>query len=104
MKTFNDLVFKEHPLNELLPKSNLTVFGDGTLHYGVVSRLIFENGYGVSVVKGPFSYGGDKGLYEVAILGKDGQLSYDTPIANDTIGSLTEEEVTDIMKRVQELV
>ena len=104
MKTFNDLVFKEHPRNEPLAKSNLTVFGDGTLYYGVVSRLTFDNGYGVSVVKGPHTYGGGDGLYELAVLGKDGELSYDTPIADDTIGYLTQQEVTDIMKQVQELV
>ncbi len=33
MKTFNDLVFNPHPINN-----------------GVVSRLYFGNGYGVSVV------------------------------------------------------
>jgi hypothetical protein len=104
MKTFNDLVFKEHPRNEPLAKSNVTLFGDGTFHYGVVSRLTFDNGYGVSVVKGPYTYGGNQGLYELAVLGKDGELSYDTPIADDTIGYLTQQEVTDIMKQIQELV
>ena len=104
MKTFNDLVFKEHPRNEPLAKSNLTVFGDGTLYYGIVSRLTFDNGYGVSVVKGPYTYGGGDGLYELAVLGKDGELSYDTPIADDTIGYLTQQEVTDIVKQIQELI
>jgi len=103
MKTFNDLTFKEHPRNQPLPKSNATYYGDGTVYYGVVSRMIFENGYGVSVVKGPFTYGGGEGLYELAVLGKDGQLCYDTPITDDTLGYLTQQKVTDIMKQVQEL-
>jgi hypothetical protein len=36
-------------------------------------------------------------------LGKDGNLTYDTPVTNDVIGYLTEEDVTDVMKQVQEL-
>jgi len=31
----------------------------------------FENGYDVSVVKHKFSYGGDKGLYEIGVFDAD---------------------------------
>jgi hypothetical protein len=64
---------------------------------------MFENGYGVSVVSHTHSYGGRKGLFEVAVLGKDGDISYDTPVTDDVIGYLNPEEVTDTMKKVQEL-
>ena len=70
---------------------------------GVQTRMVFENGYGVSVVSHTYSYGGKDGLFEVAVLGKDGDLTYDTPVANDVIGYLEPAEVTDIMKQVQEL-
>ena len=64
MKTFKDLEFKPH-----------------TLHTdGVVSRTFFENGYGASVVRHEYSYGGKSGLYELAVLDSSGDLTYDTPI------------------------
>jgi hypothetical protein len=63
----------------------------------------FDNGYGVSVVSHSHSYGGRDGLYEIAVLDSDDKLTYDTPVTNDVIGYLSEEDVTDVMKQVQEL-
>lgn len=86
MKTFKNLKFKKHPhIN------------------GVISRITFDNGYGASVVKHDFSYGSDKGLYELAVLDKDGELTYNTPITNDVIGYLREIDVTDVMEKIQQL-
>jgi hypothetical protein len=86
MKQFKDLQFKQHrELN------------------GVVARITFDNGYGASVVKHQYSYGGDKGLYELAVLDKDGELTYDTPITDDVIGYLREIDVTDVMQKIQQL-
>jgi hypothetical protein len=87
MKTFRDLEFVSHP-------SHME---------GVQARITFENGYGASVVKTPYSYGGDKGLYELAVLGTDGHLTYDTPITNDVIGYLRDIDVTDVMEKIQQL-
>jgi hypothetical protein len=87
MKTFKDLEFKEHP-NHL---------------GGVQAVITFENGYGASVVKTPHSYGGDRGLYELAVLGTDGHLTYDTPVTNDVIGYLRDIDVTDVMEKIQQL-
>ena len=85
MKTFKDLVFNEHPN-----------------HMGGVQALIeFENGYGASIVCTPYTYGGKEGLYELAVFGKDGHISYDTPITNDVLGYLKPEEVTDILQKIQ---
>ena len=86
MKQFKDLQFKKHPQLD-----------------GVVSRITFDNGYGASVVKHEFSYGGKDGLYELAVLDKDGNLTYDTPITNDVIGYLREIDVTDVMEKIQKL-
>jgi hypothetical protein len=63
----------------------------------------FDNGYGVSVVSHSYSYGGRDGLYEIAVLDSNDELTYDTPVTNDVIGYLTEEDVSNIMKQVQEL-
>ena len=86
MKTFDDLVFHN--------KSD----GLG----GTQARLDFDNGYGVSVITGFGAYGGDKGLYELAVF-KDNCLCYDTPITDDVIGHLSQLEVTEYMRKVQEL-
>jgi hypothetical protein len=87
MKTFKDIEFKPNPMGS---------------EYGIVSRTQFDNGYEVSVVKSPHSYGGAKGLYELAIF-KDGDICYDTPITDDVIGYLRPEDVTDVMERVEKL-
>jgi hypothetical protein len=70
---------------------------------GKKARMHFDNGYGVSVVSHSHSYGGRDGLYEIAVLDSDDKLTYDTPVTNDVIGYLSEEDVTDVMKQVQEL-
>jgi hypothetical protein len=89
MKTFEDLEFEQ--------------LNDPPYMVGKKSRMQFDNGYGVSVISHTHSYGGRNGLYEVAVLDSDGNLTYETPVTNDVIGYLTEEDVTDIMKQVQEL-
>ena len=83
MKTFSNLEFKTHPSGE-----------------GVQALIYFDNGYGASVVRTPFSYGGDRGKYELAIY-HEGSICYDTHITNDVIGYLNPDEVTNIMEQVQ---
>jgi hypothetical protein len=86
MKTFKDLEFKPHPG-----------------HMGGVQAIsTFDNGYGVSVVKTPYTYGGRDGLYELAVLNNDG-ITYDTPITNDVLGYLSEQDVTEVLIKVQQL-
>ena len=87
MKTFKDLDFQPHP--------NMGHVG------GVQARITFDNGYGASVVRSQYTYGGDKGLYELAVFGKDGHITYDTPITNDVLGYLKPEDVTDILEQIQ---
>jgi len=86
MKTFNDLEFKPH--------SNMD---------GIMSRIEFENGYGASIVKGEYTYGGKDGLYELAVLNNNGDLIYDTPITSDVEGYLSEAQVTDLLIKIQQL-
>ena len=89
MKKFEDLEFEQ--------------VNDAPYMVGKKTRMHFDNGYGVSVVSHSYSYGGRDGLYEIAVLDKDGNLTYDTPVTNDVIGYLTEEEVSGVMKEVQSL-
>lgn len=74
--------------------------------FGYKRKEFFDNGYGVSVVQNPYSYGGDMGLYELAVLkgNKDSwDLCYDTPITDDVLGYLTENEVEETITKVKEL-
>lgn len=86
MKTFEDLEFKP------------SLFSHG----GIRARLDFDNGYGVSVIQNKYSYGGELGLYEVAVL-LDGEITYDTPITNDVIGYQDPADVSTVMHLVQQL-
>lgn len=63
----------------------------------------FDNGYGASVVKHDFSYGGKKGLYELAVLDNEGGLCYTTPITEDVIGHLTMGEVDKLLVEISYL-
>jgi hypothetical protein len=87
MKQFKDLEFVPHAA------------GMG----GVMSRIQFENGFGASVVKTDYTYGGDKGLYELAVLDNSGELTYATSVTDDVIGYLRPEDVTDVMEKIQQL-
>jgi hypothetical protein len=83
---FKDLEFKELP--------------DGM---GIQCRIQFENGYGASIVKGPYTYGGDKGLYEVAVLDSSNEITYATSVTDDVIGYLRPEDVTDVIEKIEKL-
>lgn len=64
--------------------------------------VAFSNGYAASIVNGPHTYGGSKGLFEVAVM-YDGQLVYDTPVTNDVIGYLDFQGVADTLKKIENL-
>lgn len=88
MKTFKNLEFEADDMD------------------GVAAWLLFDNNFGVSVVKGPYSYGGSKGLYELAVIYmspdmNESKLHYDNEVANgNVVGNLTEEEVSELIEKV----
>lgn len=63
----------------------------------------FGNNYGASVVSSRFSYGGDMGLFEVAVLDITGDIVYDTPVTNDVVGYLDFEGVAKVLQDIQNL-
>ncbi len=73
------------------------------------SLFRFPNGYGASVVCHAGSYGGNKGLYELAVLKyesdhpDDWVLTYDTPITDYVIGYLDTEEVLKVLSDIKAL-
>jgi hypothetical protein len=88
--TFNDLKF------------NLT-----QINVGIQAIVKFENNYGASVIKHEYSYGGKQGLYELAVIKYDESdnwdICYDTPITDDVLGYLTEDNVTDYLTQIEQL-
>lgn len=76
----------------MIPQSRYLVENNNV--YGGTQRIYkFPNGYGASVIRHPGSYGFKNGLWELAVLDSSGDLCYSTPITNDVIGHLTDEEV-----------
>lgn len=92
---------------------------------GVTYKFIFPNGYGASVVKWigdevwDASIGGYDDKWELAVISKYAEtdsrwpvfeygennyyIDYETPITNDVIGYLTDEEVRNILDRIYKL-
>lgn len=88
MKTFKDLEFKTHPSSP---------YG-----FDTHAEMHFENGYGVSVITGKSAYTNSANPYEIAILYGD-EITYNTDITNEVLGYQDEDDVTNVMKQVQEL-
>jgi hypothetical protein len=89
---FTDLNFQPHP----------------NFHHkdGIQALHFFPNGYGVSVVRFPGSYGFQDDLYEVAILKgieNNWEICYDTLVADDVLGHRDEQDVEIIMEEVKAL-
>ena len=81
-------------------------FSTTAINGGIQYKTFYPNGFGVSVVKHTFSYGGNLGLWELAVLiGNEDQHSicYDTPITNDVMGYLTEEDVDNTIEAIEKL-
>ena len=84
---FSELKFKELP--------------DGS---GIYCRIMFENGFGASIVNHKYSYGGKDGLYELAVLDTNGELHYDNSVANgDVLGYLSEDDVERYLSNIEDL-
>jgi len=98
-KTFEDLDF--HP------------WMDGRVSFSFIpeylgarqARLDFPNGYGVSVLFGEVFYSNGIDTYELAVI-KDGKrIVYPPEVCpdGDVLGYITKEEVTEAMRKIQDL-
>ena len=69
--------------------------------FGIHYIFEFANGFGASVIKNAYSYGGRDDLWELAVL-KNGQLHYDNEVAQgDVRGFLTDEEVNELLRQIE---
>ena len=82
---------------------------DNALYIEVHYVFRFENNYGASVVKGNYTYGSHKDLWELAVIefrddsSDDFELTYDTPITSDVKGWLTDEDVRNLLQQIKGL-
>ena len=76
---------------------------------GVQYIFRFANGYGASVIKHMGSYGSRQDLWELAVIKfygdgyDDWHLNYDTPITDDVLGYLTDEDVRNHLSEIKAL-
>ena len=56
---------------------------------GIQAWATFRNGFEVSIVKHQFSYGGDKGLYEIGVFNATGSMCDPLGWGDDVLGWLT---------------
>lgn len=80
----------------------LVFSGSNPVIGGIRKLYKFPNGLGASVISHIYSYGGEKGLFELAVM-KDGHINYNTPITSDVLGHLTWEEVEYNLHKISEL-
>lgn len=66
------------------------------------ANVNFPNGYGASIIQGPYAYGGDKGFYELAVL-KNEEICYDTDITSDVLGWLKPDDVDELLGQIEAL-
>lgn len=94
MKTFSDLEFKSCPTGK-----------------SVGAQMYFNNGYGVSVCRyksaaGYHSFTSNEQEWEIALLQYfkgNWSVNMDSPLGDCIIGHLKENEVSEVMKQIQEL-
>jgi hypothetical protein len=90
-----------------IPELDVTVDArENTYAFPFRLREFYPNGYGASVIKNQFSYGGLDDLFELAVLkgNEDGwEVCYTTPITDDTRGYLEWEEVVEIIDQIKQL-
>ena len=89
---FSDLKFK--PLQ------------DNESSIGVQATIFFDNGHGASIIKTPYGYGGKEGFYGLAVIkaNENGwDLNFNTPITNNVLGYLTENDLLNYLEKIKKL-
>ena len=70
---------------------------------GVQHIYKFPNNFGASVIKTDYSYGGKRGLWELAVLDANDDITYHTPITQDVIGHLAWKNVEKFLAEIKDL-
>jgi len=76
---------------------------------GILKIYKFPNGYGASVIRTACSSGGDRGLWELAVVQYSKEdperfhLTYDTPLTSNVLGHLNEGAVDGLLSAIEAL-
>jgi len=90
-------------MNTLLATSPLSEYGHlAEARFGERALFEFPNGFGASLIRSEFSYGGRNGEFEIAVL-KNGHITYETPITNDVLGYLSMAEAHATLEQIYNL-
>lgn len=105
--------YADKPYEEFEHKGNIFENTPGLIaynvHIGEQWKFKFSNGYGASVIfaPAPFSKSAYEGLLELAVLKYDedghSEICYDTEISDDVLINLTEENVLEILKKIEKI-
>jgi hypothetical protein len=79
--------------------NNIYLVNKSKLEGGIQYEYSFPNGYGASVIKTTYSYGGNAGLWELAVL-YQGEICYTSGITEDVIGHLTSKDVKSLLEQI----
>jgi hypothetical protein len=95
--------------NPLAEKTEMNATLKSKLQYtkqilgGIQHVFRFDNNFGASVVRHSGSYGNQEGKWELAVLDKNDDLTYTTPITNDVLGWLEWDDVLDTLWEISKL-
>jgi hypothetical protein len=92
-----------------LKGNNMAIILERSVNNGVQEIHRFDNGYGASKVMHDFSYGGDRNLWEIAVIKFHGDgefdwhICYTTHITSDVIGHLNYSDAQAVLQQIKEL-
>lgn len=87
----------------------MTIILERPVNGGVQEIHRFDNGYGASKLMHDYSYGGDRNLWEIAVIKfhGDGEFDWDicytTHITSDVIGYLNYSDAQAVLQQIKEL-
>lgn len=102
MLTFENLDWKGRPVDPSNYDAWVKAYPN-VPDLGMYARAIFLNGWGIEVSRGSQTIGGLQGLFEIRVIGTDGQFCDTSIVAAGPVGNLTKEQVTDYMSQIQSL-
>ena len=84
-----------------MTKFDLLTFKDTKSPKGISTVVEFGNGWGASIIQNEVSYGGGSGLFELAVIDKDGNVSTETDITDNVLGWMDEDDISRTLTAIE---